>query len=72
MNTRLKFICFLLFSVASVPVLSQDFQINQARAYISKSYTTTDGLVNNTVLSMTQDKHGYLWIGTAEGLSRFD
>jgi ligand-binding sensor domain-containing protein len=32
----------------------------------------TDGLSNNSVLSITQDCVGYLWIGTNKGLNRFD
>jgi signal transduction histidine kinase/ligand-binding sensor domain-containing protein/DNA-binding response OmpR family regulator len=35
-------------------------------------YTTKDGLLSNTVFSITQDKRGYLWFGTSDGLSRFD
>jgi ligand-binding sensor domain-containing protein len=35
-------------------------------------YTTADGLVNDTVLSVTRDLSGNWWIGTAGGISRFD
>ena len=31
-----------------------------------------DGLPNNTVQAITQTRDGYLWIGTREGLARFD
>src|SRR5208283_4501247 len=37
-----------------------------------RRYTTADGLANNTVLSIAPDSRGFLWFGTAEGLSRFD
>lgn len=37
-----------------------------------KSYTTADGLAHNNVDSIFQDKKGFLWFGTDEGLSRFD
>lgn len=34
--------------------------------------TTEDGLCNSIVTSITQDKHGFVWIGTEEGLSKYD
>lgn len=37
-----------------------------------KNYSTRDGLVHNDVCRIYQDSQGYLWIGTAEGISRFD
>jgi|SRR5579875_323740 len=32
----------------------------------------TDGLLHNTVRSITQDANGYIWIGTNNGLQRYD
>ena len=37
-----------------------------------QSYTPRDGLPSNTVLVIFQDSRGYLWIGTNNGLSRYD
>src|SRR5579864_3735353 len=37
-----------------------------------RRYTTADGLANNSVLSIAADSRGFLWIATAEGLSRYD
>ena len=34
--------------------------------------TIKDGLANNSVRAIFQDKEGYLWIGTLNGLSRYD
>ena len=34
--------------------------------------TIEDGLANNSVRTMLQDKDGYLWFGTLNGLSRYD
>jgi class 3 adenylate cyclase/ligand-binding sensor domain-containing protein len=40
--------------------------------YISKTFSSTDGLANNIVSSIVQDKKGFLWIGTYGGLNRYD
>ena len=37
-----------------------------------KSYTVHEGLVANPVRCVYQDKMGFIWIGTFEGLSRYD
>ena len=37
-----------------------------------RSITTHDGLPSNLVHDMIQDADGYLWLGTANGLCRFD
>lgn len=35
-------------------------------------YTVTDGLPSNTILALLQDHEGYLWVGTGNGLVRYD
>src|SRR5215510_6334853 len=35
-------------------------------------YSISDGLAHSSVHCIHQDQKGYLWIGTREGLSRFD
>ena len=40
-------------------------------AYLSK-ITTHNGLVSNEVTSMLQDSKGFIWIGTDDGLHKFD
>lgn len=34
--------------------------------------TINEGLSHNTVLSILQDQYGYIWIGTQNGLNRYD
>ncbi|HSN56063.1 MAG TPA: two-component regulator propeller domain-containing protein [Candidatus Sulfomarinibacteraceae bacterium] len=36
------------------------------------TYTVADGLAGDQVTAIVQDHQGFLWIGTATGLSRFD
>ena len=35
-------------------------------------FSLADGLSQNSVLAMLQDRQGYLWFGTQDGLNRFD
>ena len=36
------------------------------------NYGSADGLSSNTIYAITQDADGFLWIGTRNGLCRFD
>ena len=36
------------------------------------NYSAADGLPSNSVYAITQDADGFLWIGTGNGLARFD
>src|SRR5262249_184581 len=40
--------------------------------YIFDSWTSEEGLPQNTVMAIAQTSDGYLWLGTEEGLARFD
>ncbi len=49
----------------------------QGRGYLGKSlnfrhYTVENGLTSNIVRSIIQDRRGFIWIGTEEGLNCFD
>lgn len=37
-----------------------------------KRLTVDEGLSNNNVLALTQDRQGFIWIGTNDGLNRYD
>ena len=57
------FLC-LLFLCHALP--------GQVPALRFKVYSTAEGLSNATVHDILQDKRGFMWIGTSNGLNRFD
>lgn len=44
----------------------------KAQRYNLKTFTIKEGLSNNYIYSIEKDKKGFLWIGTSNGLNRFD
>src|SRR4051812_45671281 len=46
--------------------------IAQPTGLFFQNYSTVNGLCDNNINSIAQDSRGFIWIGTAEGLSRFD
>ncbi|MBO9683922.1 MAG: hypothetical protein J7502_14865, partial [Flavisolibacter sp.] len=44
----------------------------QARQYAFRHFTTMNGLASNGTGAVLQDKDGYIWIGTQNGLQRYD
>ena len=55
----------LLVALHAVPGL-------RASEYSHKVWRTEDGLPQNRVQAIAQTTDGYLWVGTSEGLARFD
>lgn len=56
----------ILFSVLVIP----SFLKAQEKKF--HHFTTIEGLSYNTVLDIDQDRNGFLWVATAEGLNRYD
>jgi signal transduction histidine kinase/ligand-binding sensor domain-containing protein len=40
--------------------------------YVRKNFTVEDGLLSNSIDAIVQTRDGFLWVGTKEGLLRFD
>ncbi|WP_232361505.1 two-component regulator propeller domain-containing protein [Paraneptunicella aestuarii] len=40
--------------------------------YHFTNYTSADGLSENTIRAIVQDRRGFIWVGTNSGLNRFD
>ncbi|MEO5984221.1 MAG: two-component regulator propeller domain-containing protein, partial [Ferruginibacter sp.] len=47
-------------------------QFEDPNNFSFKTYTTEDGLPDNSVVKIITDPKGFLWIATRNGLSRFD
>ncbi len=58
------FFSLLLVVILSLPAVG--------RSYYFRNYRNDDGLSNNTVMACIQDRRGFVWFGTREGLTRFD
>jgi ligand-binding sensor domain-containing protein/signal transduction histidine kinase len=59
----------LLLSLLRLPALEPARPIAQ---FSQKVWRTEEGLPENFVRTMIQSRDGYLWMGTQEGLARFD
>jgi len=73
MKHLLTTISFLLhFFAVSCTVFSQTSLTSPNKHFLFKNYTTQNGLIDNHIWALAQDKNGYLWIGSDFGLTRFD
>ncbi|TVR38508.1 MAG: hybrid sensor histidine kinase/response regulator [Bacteroidia bacterium] len=47
-------------------------QLKPDNIFMARHFSTSDGLSNNAGYTITQDGKGFIWIGTDEGVNRFD
>jgi ligand-binding sensor domain-containing protein len=69
MKSSLALLGLAVFAAAPAQALDPTRAITQ---YGHNVYTTLQGLPQNSVQAVVQTRDGFLWLGTQEGLVRFD
>lgn len=62
-----NFVLMLLLLMTGPAILGQ-----QAKQYSFKHFSVANGLASNSVNAVVQDKDGYIWLATTNGLQRYD
>ena len=63
---------FYSFLIATCVLLLLSFGDIFSQSYPFKSLTVENGLVGNKVFAVMQDRQGYLWFATNEGVNKYD
>lgn len=62
-----KFVSIKVWLICSSPAL-----FSQSNAWRFKQFSSDDGLSQNSINIIQQDSLGFIWIGTQDGVNRFD
>ena len=64
--------CLCLCGSSAVRSAASNTVVQASQRYTVQVWEADDGLPQNSVIAMTQTRDGYLWLGTLNGLVRFD
>jgi signal transduction histidine kinase/ligand-binding sensor domain-containing protein/DNA-binding response OmpR family regulator len=62
----------ILMMLTMILIELSAFPDGKTNSFSFDSYTQADGLPNNQIQCIYQDRNGWIWLGTSQGLSRFD
>ncbi|TET30677.1 MAG: hypothetical protein E3J69_11205, partial [Anaerolineales bacterium] len=68
MKRKILFLAFALFGLFLFPLRTAA----QSSTIRFDRLTVEDGLSQNAVLTIAQDGRGFLWLGTEDGLNKYD
>ncbi|KVX03698.1 EAL domain-containing protein [Shewanella frigidimarina] len=69
----LLFICvYFIFSFGATAIEADETESNFDLLLNYTNYGVADGLSQDTVTAIVEDPEGYVWVGTINGLNRFD
>jgi signal transduction histidine kinase/ligand-binding sensor domain-containing protein/DNA-binding response OmpR family regulator len=60
------YLLILIAVLSTINVVGQELPVSFQR------YSSKDGLSSNTIYSIYRDTYGFLWLGTEDGLNRYD
>ncbi|WP_028775166.1 EAL domain-containing protein [Shewanella waksmanii] len=71
-NALLKLVLTLFITCLSLTVARAHDSITHSVELNSDNFSVPQGLSQSTVTSIAEDQQGYVWVGTLNGLNRFD
>ncbi|MGG9962860.1 two-component regulator propeller domain-containing protein [Ferruginibacter sp. SUN106] len=64
--------CRLILLIGFIAAITTRTKAQESFSYSFRHLSEADGLLHKQVLAVTQDKKGFIWIATTNGLQRYD
>ncbi len=72
LTNPMRILPFLLLALVCGLTSAADAQQKSIKQYVHQTWTTANGLPQNSASDIIQSKDGYIWFATQEGIARFD